>query len=394
MTHPNRRRNAKTYSENSPVRWISVTTLMLMAALVTGCGKEEIQKAPLVPVEAITVEPQTIVVLDEFPGEVSSSQEVDLRARVSGILQQKHFVDGATVQKDQLLFTIDDRDLKSRLLEAEAVLTAAQSNYTRAKLDVDRYESLIGIQAIARQVYDNAVATLNSARSEVENAKAAVEQAKLGVEYASITSPVSGRIGAADVEVGDLISAGSTLLAKVSSVDKSWVYFSVSEPKLLSYEHSHGTIDVNSGDDIPVKMFLSNGVEYPFPGQINFSDRALNPSTGTFRLRVEFPNPKGVLRPGMFARIQVSTDERKDVIAIPDKAVSQLLNTYSVTVVDDGNVARQVPVKVGPRQNGLWIIEDGLKAGDVIVVEGIQRARNGAHLVVKNITDNTSNNTL
>ncbi|WP_341707587.1 efflux RND transporter periplasmic adaptor subunit [Halopseudomonas sp.] len=365
------------------------TASMLSAAVaLAGCSSEQPPAQQTVPVQAITVQAQDIALVRDFTGQVASPQEVELRARVSGTLQQKHFVDGAQVSKGQLLFTIDDRDLQARLLDARASLSDAQSSQARAQLDVNRYRPLLETQAIPRQVYDNAVATLRSASSRVDNAKAAVEQAELAVEYASILSPVSGRIGAAEANIGDLISAGSTMLAKVSTVDASWVYFNVSEPALLAYEQAHGSIERPASEPgMAARLLLSNGVAYPYAGEVTFSDRALNASTGTIRLRADFPNPDGMLRPGMFARVQLVTERRDDVVAVPDKAVSQLLNSYFVTLVDTGDVARQVQVEVGPRQEGLWIIEDGVQPGDRVVVEGIQKARNGASLQVRDVTE-------
>ncbi|MFV0478077.1 MAG: efflux RND transporter periplasmic adaptor subunit [Parahaliea sp.] len=371
--------------------------ILSVASFIGACQKDvgPVQEY-IAPVKVMTVEPRDIVLRSEFTGEVSSSQQVELRARVSGVLEQKHFADGTQVERGQLLYSIDDRDFKARLLEAKAALSTAQSDYTRAKLDVDRYEPLLKTQAIARQVYDNAVATMKAASSTIENTRAAVEQAELAVEYASILSPVSGRIGASAVQVGDLISAGTTLLAEVSTVETSWVYFSVSEPDLLAYERTHGIVDLKDyGKDaaeLSVQLILSDGSIYEHSGQINFADRALNPSTGTYRLRAEFPNPNGMLRPGMFARIRAAKELRKDAIAIPDKAISQLLNSYSVSIVDEGNIAKQVAVKVGPRQDGLWIIEEGLSAGDRLIVEGFQKARNGVKVeITENLDEkNTS----
>ncbi|GGO76637.1 MexE family multidrug efflux RND transporter periplasmic adaptor subunit [Marinobacterium nitratireducens] len=360
--------------------------LLLLAGLLAGCEPQEVtQQDPLVPVKAIKVVPQDVELLDQFTGEVSSAQQIELRARVSGVLEQKHFADGAMVEAGQLLFSLDDRDYRARLQKARAELSSARSDYNRARLDVERYRPLLKTQAIARRVYDNATAAMNAAASQVENAEAAVRQAELSVEYAAIRSPVSGRIGAADVDVGDLVNASSTLLASVSTVDSSWIYFSVSESKLLQYERVHGRIDMETGEQTSVQLILADGSLYPYPGRINFADRALNASTGTFRLRAEFPNPDGLLRPGMFARVRVVTEVAKDVIAIPDRALSQLLNDYFVTLVEEGDVARQVSVKPGPRQDGLWIIEQGIEAGDRVVIEGIQKARDGMRLKVEHL---------
>ncbi|MBN7769722.1 efflux RND transporter periplasmic adaptor subunit [Marinobacter daepoensis] len=375
----NRRNNASNRSGMtfSPRR-LGLPIALLCASLLSGCAEEKSVAPPAVPVHVMTLAPQDIELFERFTGQVSSQQEVQLRARVSGVLLEKHFEDGAYVKQGDLLFTIDDRDLKARVLEAEASLDAARSDYERARLDVERYEPLLETQAIARQVYDNAYATMSAARSRIENGKALVEQARLAVEYASIVSPVSGRIGAAEVDIGDLITAGSSLLAEVSTTDMSRVEFSVSEPKLIEYERRHGNIDNGARDkQVPVSLYLSDGTLYGHPGVINFSDRALNPSTGTIRMRADFPNPEGTLRPGMFARIELVTETRENVLAVPDKAVEQLLNSYRVTTVDEEDIARKVEVAIGPRQQGLWIIEDGLNAGDRIVVEGIQKARDG-----------------
>ena len=360
-----------------------VPAVLACAAILSGCNsKLEVAPTPP-PVHVMRVEPRAMDVLDYFTGEVSSQQEAELRARVSGILQQKHFEDGAHVKRGDLLFTIDSRDLKAKLLEARSSLAAAQSDYKRARLDVERYRPLLSTQAISRQVYDNAVATMESSRARIETTEALVEQAKLALEYASIVSPVSGRIGAAEVFSGDLINAGSTLLAKVSTVEMSRVEFSVSEPKLIEYERVHGNIDRRQTDtNTTVKLFLSDGAEYPYEGHINFSDRALNPTTGTIRLRADFPNPDSTLRPGMFARVEVVMEKLSDVIAVPDRAVSQVLNSYFVTIVDEKNIARKVEVVVGRRQDGLWVIKDGLHPADRIVVEGIQKARNGVPVTI------------
>ncbi len=374
-----------------------VAGMLSVLGLLAGCGNSDksASEPPLAPVKVITVEPQDIILLTEFTGEVSSSQVVELRARVSGVLDDKHFSDGDMVERGQLLFSIDDRDFKARLQEAKATLSKAQADYTRAKLDVDRYEPLLKTQVIARQVYDNAVATMRAAQSAIENGKGAVKQAQLSLEYASIESPVSGKLGAAEVDIGDLITAGTTLLAEISTIDVSWVYFSVSEPQLLEYQRTHDSDSVDQedgGEGTKVKLIRSDGSMYDQEGVINFSDRALNSTTGTYRLRAEFPNPDGSLRPGMFARIQVATKSEDGVLAIPDKAVTQLLNDFYVVVVEDDDVAKHVSVKVGPRQDGLWIIEDGLKPGDRVVIEGIQRARDGGKVKVTNDGSDARNN--
>ncbi len=369
-------------------RWAMLVGVPLVVLGLASCSEKQEKQQPAVPVSAIKVVPHDITIYDEFVGEIRGSQEVELRSRVTGVLLKQQFEDGVVVEEGQLLYSIDDRDLKAKVSEAEGALASANSNLSRARLDVQRYAPLLKEDAISKQVYDNAVAAERAARAQVESANATLQQAQLNVGFASIVAPVTGRIGASIVEEGDLISVGTTLLARISNSDPAWVYFSVSEAKLLAYESKHGVVGAvgqnkdrqNEGGN--VRLYLSDGSLYPHKGRINFTDRAVDVATGTYRLRAEFPNPKQELRPGMFARIRVNTDKLNDSILVPDKSVTQVLDRYFVTTIDDKDKAAQQTVKLGRRQDGLWVIEEGVKAGDRVVVEGIQKAQPGTSLKI------------
>jgi len=364
-----------------------IAVWLLGFLLLSGCSAPpEPPPPPAVGVKAIRVEPVPLPLFREYVGEVSGSRDVVVRSRVGGVLLEKHFRDGALVEEGQLLFTIDSRELQARLSGAEAALGAARANLARAREDVDRYEALLAENAIARQTYDNAVAALEAARAEVEGNAALVEQAALGVEYASIRAPLGGRIGAAQVAVGDLITPGTTALAELSEDDPAWVYFSLSENELLEFIRRRNAGEVGAGRAAPrVQLIFSDGSTYEHTGVINFTDRALDAGTGTYRLRAEFPNPDHRLIPGLFARIRVQVDELEAAIAVPDRAVVQLLGRYFVTVVGADGRAEQRPVETGPRQGGLWVIEQGLEPGDRVVVEGIQKAAPGTPLEVQDM---------
>ncbi|MFV0277070.1 MAG: efflux RND transporter periplasmic adaptor subunit [Parahaliea sp.] len=358
----------------------------VLALLLTGCGRQEAAPPPEMAVSVVEAKPRDIYLFSDLVGEVRGSQEIELRARVSGVLLEKHFADGVKVEKGEPLFSIDDRDLKARVTEAESNLASAQSNLSRARLDVERYAPLVKEKAISKQVYDNAVATEKAYRAQVEAARAAVDQASLNVGFASIAAPVSGRIGAAEVDPGDLINAGTTLLATISNSDPAWVYFSVSESALLDYEKIHGVVGVaaenpNSADE-SIELFLSDGSKYAKKGKLNFTDRALDSTTGTYRLRAEFPNPDAALRPGMFARIRITTDILRDAMAVPDKAVSQTLDQYFLTIIDEHDQGQRKQVTLGERQEGLWVVTAGLLPGDRVVVEGLQKIRPGLPLAI------------
>ncbi|HEY5852107.1 MAG TPA: efflux RND transporter periplasmic adaptor subunit [Lysobacter sp.] len=373
--------------------WITLrhaTCGLVVAAaviIVSACGKDEPPPPPAVPVKVMTVLQQDTPLFEDYIGEVSGSREVSLRAQITGVLMGKHFTDGSLVTEGQKLFTIDPREPLAEQANARAGVGAARADLARARQDVDRYGPLVKENAISKQIYDNAVAAMQAAQAQVAASQAALDQASLGVEYATVNAPLTGRIGAAQVFPGDLISAGTTVLAELSEDDPVWVYFSISEAKLLDFERRYRSGAPAADDPIrQVRLTLSDGTQYPIPGQIIFADRALDARTGTYRLRAEFANAEHKLYPGLFARIQVRADQRKGALLVPDRAVVQTLGKYFVTTVGADNKAQQVPVTPGPRYGGLWVIDKGLKPGDTVVVEGVQKARPGMPLKPTKVT--------
>jgi membrane fusion protein (multidrug efflux system) len=359
----------------------------LVAALLpaTGCMKRPPAAPAAAPVEvkAITAEASPTVMYSDKVGEVKGSQEVDIRSMVSGILLKKHFEDGSLVEKGQLLYSIDPREFRAQVANAEAQVASAEANLSRARQDVERYRPLLADEAISRQVYDNAVAAQRQAEAQVRASRAALDQTRLGVEYAEIRAPLRGRIGAVQVFPGDLVTAGQTQLGTISSDDPAWVYFQISEAELLSFNQRKGTADPAPDDPVRVvQLLLSNGTTYPQTGLINFGDRALDPTTGTYRLRAEFPNPEHLLIPGMFARVRATTGQPVNAMVVPDRAVQEQLGKYFLTVVGEGDKAELRPVVRGPRFGNRQVIQSGLKAGDRVVVEGLQKARPGSPLKV------------
>jgi membrane fusion protein (multidrug efflux system) len=336
-----------------------------------------------VEVKAITVEPSSTISYADKVGEVRGSQEVDLRARVTGILLATHFQDGAIVAEGQKLFSIDPREFRAQVASAQARLASAEASLSRARQDVARYKPLLADEAIARQVYDNAVAAADQAQAEVEASRAALQETQLGLDYAEIRAPLRGRIGAAQVFPGGLVTAGQTVLATLSSDDPAWVYFTISEAELLAFEKRTASQPLLPDDPrLKVRLILSDGSEYPLPGRINFGDRALDPTTGTYRLRAEFPNPDHKLLPGLFARVRATGQEIENALIVPDRAVQEQLGRYFVTVVGDGDKAEMRPVTLGPRFGNRQVVTSGLQAGDRVVAEGIQKARPGTQLKV------------
>ncbi len=346
--------------------------------LVVGCDQPSPQSVPPMPVKVADVEQRDVIVSTEYVGELASSQQVSLRARTSGILLQQHVPDGAKVAKGELLFSIDPRQAIEQREAARAQLAAAQAQLLRAQADVARYQPLLADEAIARQVYDNAVAAAKAAEAAVDAQNALLRQAELGIEYAEVVAPLDGRMGAARVAVGDLISTGSTILADVAVDDPLWVYVNPSETDLLAYEQRlrERPETVKQLAD-GATLLLGDDREYALPGRINFTDRALDPGTGTYRLRVEFPNPEGRLLAGQFSRIRLQTDVFKAALVVPARAVLQVLDQAFVGVLLPDQTVEQRPVVLGQRIDSDWIISAGLQAGETIVVDGLQKIRPG-----------------
>jgi membrane fusion protein (multidrug efflux system) len=359
-----------------------IVALVVSACLLSACTQEaEVVAPPAIPVKVFAVVQRDTALTKDLVGEVRGSQEVELRARVSGILTGKMFRDGARVNKGDLLFTIDPREYVAQTAAAKAQLAAAQASASRARLDVERYQPLVAERAISQQVYDNAVAIARETQAQVAALKAAVESAELGLEYAEVRAPFDGQIGVADIFEGGLVSAGQTVLATISNANPAWVYFSVSENDLLRVQRqmSERAQPTDAGLRT-VTLTLGDGGEYPLPGVINFADRALDPQTGTYQLRAEFDNPHNLLAPGMFARIRVTGQSLGPVLLVPERAVIQQLGRYFVAVVGPGNVAVVKPIEPGPRVGAMWVVNSGLAAGERVVVEGTQKARPGTLL--------------
>ena len=362
----------------------------LLALLILGsmaaCGRKPPQMPDPGPVrvEVITVKESESRQTSDRVGEVRSLTEVQLRPRINAIVLEQHFTDGARVKKGDLLFTLDAREYRAEVASAEAKVASAEANLARARQDVARYAPLLADEAISQQVYDNAVTAERQAAAEVAAQRAGLAQTRLGVEYASVTAPIAGRIGAAKVFPGDFVAAGQTVLATLSDDDPAYVSFSISESTLLAVEKSFRGLEVPESHPLRrVKLLLADGSEYPQEGIINFIDRALDPTTGTFSLRARFPNPDYRLIPGLFARVRVSGELDKASILIPDRAVQELLGRYYVLVVgEDGNIERRTVVP-GERLGNQWRIREGLADGDRVVVEGLQKAREGVEVKVE-----------
>ena len=349
-----------------------------MTLILQGCAPEPDPEAPPIPVRVASVESRSVTVFRDFAGELVPARYVTVYARASGILLRQHAPDGAQVKEGDLLFTIDAEEALERRDAARADLSAARAQQARAEADVARYEPLLADEAIARQIYDNARAAAEAATAAVQAREAILRQADIQIGYSEVRTPLSGRMGAALVSEGGLVTASSTMLVEVAAEDPLWVYVNPSETDLLAFlAREHERADRMDGWLPEATLLLSDGRQYPLTGQINFTDRALDPATATYRIRAEFENPERQLLAGQVVRVRLQTNVYPDAIVVPARAVIQVLDQAFVAVLDADQTLQQRPVRLGPRIDSDWIIESGLEAGETIVVDGAAKVRPG-----------------
>ena len=351
--------------------------LLLGALLATGGCKETSKPAPPPPPEVIvqTLAGQTTPLMVDLVAEVKAYREVDIYPRISGQLIKQSFKPGQKVKEGELLFSIDPRAYDEAIIDAQAKLAEAESVLARARQDVARYKPLLPDNAIPRQTYDQAVAYEQQNTAVAQARRAGLEKARLDRSYADVRSPISGQIGLQKIEVGALATAGQTVLATVSTLDPVVAYFSIPEVDYINFAKRFQAQKRES--KAPIDLILADGSTYAQSGQLDFTDRALNPATGTLTLRAVFPNPDGLLRPGMNTRVRIVHEVAQNALLVPQKAVTELLGKQFASVVLAGDRIEQRPIRTGARIGELWLVEEGLKAGERIVVEGLQKARPG-----------------
>jgi membrane fusion protein (multidrug efflux system) len=323
----------------------------------------------------------------EVVAQLSGLEDVEIRARVEGYLRSIDYPEGSEVKKGDLLFTIDDQGYRASLAQAQAALARAESQRAKAALDVQRFTPLAKEKAISQAELDNAVAAERSATAQVEAQRAMVQQARLDVGYARITAPVTGLAGRAERKVGDLVGRGeSTLLTTVSTVDPIRVSVAITEADYLRFARGLAAQKGRSPESAPsgaasasAQLELADGSIHPHAGKLLFVDRAVDSRTGTLRIDLAFANPDKTLRPGQYGKLRFTSETRRSALLVPQRAVQEVQGTYLVYVVGAGNKVEARKVKPGRNiDGGLWLMDDGLKPGEKVAVEGLQRLKDGA----------------
>ncbi|MEL6102356.1 MAG: efflux RND transporter periplasmic adaptor subunit [Pseudomonadota bacterium] len=324
---------------------------------------------------------KTIVEDDEFVGRFGASGEVDVRARVTGFLDEVHFTDGALVEKDQLLFTIDQRQFRTALRQAQAQIDIAEATSEFASEQLDRAVALIDNGTIPQSVVDERREAFLAAQGALEQARAALELAELDLEYSEIRAPMSGRIDQALLDPGNLVTENQTLLTSIVATDPIHFYFDIDERFFLAYSRdarARGSMLQEGASGLEVRVTVSDRQIPPQVGYLDFSENRIDEETGTMRVRAVLENPDELLTPGLFGRINVPGSLPYEGILIPDAAIVSDQNRRLVMSLDaEGNVT-PLPIRPGPRIDGYRVVREGLDGSEVIVIEGLLRARPGS----------------
>jgi len=357
----------------------------LLLLVLSGCKQENAQKlsaAAPPQVFVAPVEQRDVPIVREWIGQLDGSQNVDVRARVHGYIQEIAFKEGTVVKPGDLLLRIDPRPFEAAVAQEEADLAQAIAAQEKTQLDENRQKQLWDRKITSQQDYDNAVKANLGAKAAVEAAQAALEQAKLNLAFATITSPIDGIVGHTDFSVGDFVAAGSagTPVTTVSTVDPIKIVFALSEKEYLAAAEHLTAMLAQPLDqrEAAGELIRADGRVHPYKGRFLAADRQVDPKTGTIRITALFPNPGNILRPGQYAKARFKVQDRTGALLIPQRAVQELQGKNFVWVVDDANKVSQRGVTVGQRVGSDWVIEEGLKPGERIVVEGLQKVREGA----------------
>ena len=362
-------------------RFVLLGAVAAVFSLLSGCGdKPQGGQRPPTEVAIVTVAPERMGITRELPGRLEAIRTAQVRARVPGIVLKRTFREGSEVKEGQVLFQIDPAPYQAALSSAKATLAKAEANLTQASLKMERYEPLVKINAISKQEYDEVIAAQKQAKADVASGKAAVTTASLNLGYARVTAPISGRIGRALVTEGALVGqAEVTPLALIQQADTMYLNLTQSSAEVTQLQQamSSGKFKKTPQNEAQVTLVTEDGSEYPHSGTLLFSDITVDESTGTVTLRALFPNPERMLMPGVFvrARLQQAVDEQ--AIAVPQQAVQRTNAGASVMVVGAEDKVEVRQVTTASAIGDKWVIASGLKSGDRVIVEGLQKIRPG-----------------
>lgn len=361
--------------------------VLAISALLAGCGgKGPEQQAGSKQVKAMQVLQQDTPLSSEYAGQVRSLNQVNVQTRVSGNIVAKYFQGGDYVTAGQPLYRVDSRQYEAAVLQAQATLAQSQATLNNARVDLARYEELLKSDSIAEQTVATQRANVNAYEAAVAANEALLLRARQDLDDTVIYAPMSGKVGVDDVAIGTYATAGNTTLVTIGSDDPVYIQFAISETEYLKYMGLRNYGDSSEPSNLMVDIKLSNGMEYPIQGRLVAADRSLAENTGTLTVRAVVDNPSGALLSGMFARVKLTGSMLPNAMLVPQRAIQQLLGKSFVLVVGPDNKSVTKTVKVGMQIGSYVVIEDGLDAGDVVIVEGLTNLQEGMPLSVTMVT--------
>jgi membrane fusion protein, multidrug efflux system len=361
------------------IKGCRLVMLPLVLSGISACGQKQdaAQQAPPPPeVSVIKVTASPVTLVEDYAAQTEAVESVEIRARVDGILERQAFKDGAEVKKGDLLFVIDQKPYSAALAHAEANMQQARATHLNSAQTLSRFKLLIGARAISQQDLDSAIAKERADAASVLAGQAQVQQAQLNLNDTTIRAPRDGMISRALIRPGGLVVASDTLLTTLYSQDPIYVGFSISEQKLTDLQRQYNLRDMNKSPDFKLKLI--DGSDYKYSGKLNFVDAAVDPRNGTLPVRVVVPNPDGALRPGQFMRVIVPEQENPNAILVPQKAVQEIQGKRSVYVVGHDNKVTSRDITANKRIGNNWVVEQGLKPNETVIVEGIAKVQPGA----------------
>jgi membrane fusion protein (multidrug efflux system) len=358
----------------------------LLLIVVAGCSKKPAQTGPAAPeVLVTTVQPRDVPRVLERVATLDGFINANINAQVQGYIVTRDYQEGSVVKKGDLLFQIDPRPFQAALAQAKGTLAKDQANRVKADADEKRAFDLFNKKVISDQERDTATAAAGSSRANVEADQASVQQAEINVGYTKVVSPIDGVAGFANSQVGDLVGPTTGPLTTVSQVEPIKAIVTIGEAPWTDFVSRHPDAEERQRyiASLDFELILGNGTLYPHKGKFYALDRNLDTKTGSIRYYVTFPNPGNILRPGQFGKVRFVADIKKGALVVPQEAVSELQGNFQVAVVDQNNKVSIRPVKTGERIGALWELTDGVKPGDRVVVQGLQKAREGSTVTVK-----------
>lgn len=352
---------------------------------VTGCGGKQAAGPAETLVKSMQVVKRDTPIVYEYSGFVEAQNEVQMKARVTGMITEKYVNGGDKVEKGQLMFVIDPRTYQATSWNYQAQVASAQADLSRVRRDADRYQKLYEQGAISKQTLDNTMAELEQSEAKVEAQKALLSSAQVDLGETNVVAPFSGKVSANDLAVGTFVTSGTTVLATISNSDPVRVKFSLAEAeylKLVATKAADGTAPLEN-----LTIVLADGSTYPLKGKLTQVDRSISEGTGTLTLKAEFDNPDKLLLPGMFAHLQANVGTKKDALLVPQRAVTEIMYKTFVYVVNSENKVEMKEVKLGARVGRLWVVESGLDGTENIIVEGTQKVKKGSAVKAEAMTE-------